>query len=182
MTIVTLQAVGLCSHYSRTGDRAFRFALGLARKRHLQLNVFAFVQSPFEVYEPKGGPCALPRKEQERIAIEQDRRLREYYDLRLGDFLDVGFRVCEGCETTELRRCLRRHEFEVLVIPYLGKGASFGNVPAEEFALHFMSPVVLVGDGNRRYHLNPQAELIVDKLGLAAGSWRPVSVLQEAGS
>ena len=59
MTVVTVQAVGLCSHFSRTGDRALRYALGLARRDGLQLNVFAFVQTPFETYDPDSGPCTL---------------------------------------------------------------------------------------------------------------------------
>ena len=71
MTIVTLQAIGLCSHYSRVGDRAFRFGLGLARRRALQLNVFAFVQTPFEAYDPGEGPCTLTGTELERVVVDK---------------------------------------------------------------------------------------------------------------
>jgi hypothetical protein len=182
MTIVSLDAVGLCSHYSRVGDRAFRYGLGLARRRGLQLNVFAFLQDPFVEYVPSEGPCALRGDARERAVLAQEQRLREYYDTKLGDFLDVGFRVCEGCENLELRRCLKRREFEVLVIPRLGPDALFGNLPIDEFALRFMSPVVLVGGERRcRYRLNPQAELIVDKLGLVPGTWKALESLQTTG-
>ena len=44
----------------------------------------------------------------------------------------------------ELRRCLKRGEYQLLVIPYLETGGTFGNMPIEEFATHFLAPVVLV--------------------------------------
>jgi hypothetical protein len=184
MTIITLQSVGFCADETPVGDRAFRFAADLAERRGLQLNVFAFLQSPFEPYDPERSRlCNLPRAERDAMLVARDRRLREYYDERLGDFLDVGFRVCEDCETMELRRCLKRREFQVLVIPYHGPGATFGNVPVEEFAVDFLSPVVLVGAGPWFPHrLNPQAELIRDQLDLPDGAWLRPHVLETARS
>ena len=173
MTTVTLRSVGLCAHFSPVGDRAFRYALGLARRYRLQLNVFDFLQSPFESHDAATDPAKLPAGERDRLLVRADRLLREYYEERLGDWLDVGFRVCEGREDVELRRCLMRKEYELLIIPYLERGGLFGTTPVEEFACHFMSPVVLVGRWRKvRYYLNQQAALLTDRLNLFRGTWR----------
>jgi len=42
-----MKAIGLCSHYSRQGDWAFHYALSLARKHDVQLNIFHWLESPF---------------------------------------------------------------------------------------------------------------------------------------
>ena len=42
-----IKSIGFCSHYSQQGDWAFDFALELARKNGLQLNVFHWLDSPF---------------------------------------------------------------------------------------------------------------------------------------
>ncbi len=173
MTMLSLTAVGLCAHYSPVGDRAMRYALGLARKYDIQLNIFTFLRSPFR--RPGETEPEMSPEERQQKLIRADRRIREYYEDRLGDYLQVGFRVCEGRENIELRRCLKRKEYDLLVIPYLETGGNFAGVPIEEFAYHFMSPVVLVGRWRKvRYYLNPQAALLADKLLLFKGTWRPI--------
>lgn len=160
MTMVTLKSVGLCAHYSPVGDRAFRYALALARRDRIQLNIFHFSAEP-----------------QARADFE----LRQYYEDRLGDYLDVGFRVCEGEKTVELRRCLFRGEYQLLVVPYLERGAPFGETTIEDFALRFLSPVVLVGRWRKvRYYLNSQAMLLADRLNLFRGTWRPIPHLNSS--
>lgn len=159
MTMVTVDSVGLVAHFSPTGDRAFRYALSLAKGQGIQLNIFSFRHSPFMPDDP----------------VAADREVRLWYEDRLGDFLDVGFRVCEGAEEVELRRCLKRREYQALVIPYLSRGVSFGNLPIEEFAFRFTAPVVLVGPWRKvRYWLNPPAVLLAEKLHLFQGTWRPL--------
>ncbi len=176
MTTLTLKSVGLCAHYSPVGDRAMRYALALAKRHQLQLNIFAFPNSPFLVHDPDQPDGPVRDVDRERNLILADRQLRMYYEGRLGDYLDVGFRVCEGREGTELRRCLKRREYELLVIPYLETGGAFGNMPIEEFARHFLAPVVLVGRWRRvRYYLNAQAVLLADKLNLFRGTWRKLN-------
>ena len=119
MTTQSLKAIGLCAHYSPVGDRAMRYALALARKYGIQLNIFTFLHSPW-----RGGVrgAEMDPEEHQRRVIKADRRLREYYENRLGDYLEVGFRVCEGRENVELRRCLKRKEYDLLVVPYLETG------------------------------------------------------------
>jgi hypothetical protein len=170
MTIVTLKAVGLCAHPSPTGDRAFRYALALARHHGIKLNVFSFLDDPFDPEHRRPEPKP---EERSREIIRADRELREYYDSRAADYLEVGFKVCEGREELELRRCLKRGEYQLLVIPYLERGGWFGTVPVEEFARRFLAPVVLVGPWRKvRYYVNAQAALIADRLHLYEGTWR----------
>ena len=68
------------------------------------------------------------------------------FDPRLGDYVDVGFRLCEGNDEVELRKCFKKGDYEVLVIGYNEKGAAFGGTTTiEAFAEKFHGPVVLVG-------------------------------------
>ncbi|MCU0728268.1 MAG: universal stress protein [Planctomycetes bacterium] len=179
MTVLSFRNIGLCAQYSPTGDRALRYALGLARHHGVQLNIFSFLHDPFT--GTFGAEPELAPADRERRLVQADQALREYYDGRLGDALDVGFRVCEGSENVELRRCLKRGEYQILVMPYLDRGGRFGDLPIEEFAMRFLAPVVLVGRGRRvRYYLNPQAVILGDKLNLFKGSWRPLHSVDQS--
>jgi len=172
MTTLTINAVGLCADYTPVGDRALRYALSLARSYGLQLNVFSFLDSPFGAHEK---PPVRDPEERDRLLVRADQELRLYYEDRLRDYLDVGFKVCEGNEEVELRRCLKRGEYQLLVIPYRERGGWFANMPIEDFANRFLAPVVLVGPWRKvRYWLNAQAVHIADKLHLYEGTWRPL--------
>ena len=175
MTALSIKSVGLCADYSPVGDRALRYALTLATHKEFQLNIFSFLQSPYGAH---GALASLDPEAYDKLLIQKEYELREYYDGRLRDYLDVGFRVCEGKEETQLRRCLKNKEYEVLVVPYPERGVYFANKPIEEFANRFLSPVVLVGPWRRvRYYLNAQAAHIADKLHLYDGSWRKLPKL-----
>ena len=145
-----------------TGDLASR----LARAHSLRLNIFHFIVDP---YDPDAHvPHTLSPEDRARQAIQLERELRMYYDTRLGDYLDAGFRLCADPEWTELHRCLTKREFQVLVLGYPLHGATFGGVSIEEFVTHFVCPVVLVGPSSPLdIHLNQPAELLADKLTLS---------------
>jgi len=164
MSTFSIRAIGFCAHYSSQGDWAFDLALRLARSRGLRLNVFHFLADP---YDPEARiPRGLPAAERAALAIRLERDLRLYYDERLGDYLDAGFRLCEVPEWTELHRCLTKREFQLLVLGYPHQGARFGGVAIEEFVTSFVCPVVLVGPSSPLdIHLNEPAALISDKLG-----------------
>lgn len=170
MAIPTLNAVGFCAHYSKAGDWAFDFALQLSRNHGVQLNVFHFLSDP---YDPNDNLAdVLSDEDRARLAIEREKELRLYYDKRAGDYLDVGFRLCEHAEWVELHRCLVVREFQVLVLGYVRRNASFGRRPIEAFADSFICPVILVGpDRPDQLHLNSRAQLIADKLGLESETW-----------
>ena len=88
-----------------------------------------------------------------------------YYDERAGDYLEVGFRLCEDNEWLELHRCLVDREYQILVLGYAGQDAWFAGKPIEEFAESFACPVVLVGpDDPEQVHLNSTAALMAEKL------------------
>lgn len=165
MTTINLRAVGFCVHYSPQGDWAFDYALRLSRENSLQLNVFHFLADPYDPSDKTGQ--GISRQERTRLAIEKERELRLYYDELAGDYLEVGFRLCEDNEWTELHRCLLKREFQVLVLGFAGHDATFGGRPILEFADSFISPVVVVGPVSPgEYYLNSAAVLIRERLGL----------------
>ena len=181
MTTPRINKIGLVAHYSERGDWAFDAALRLARSRGAILNVFSFVESPYEAPLDKS-PAEVPAREyDEKYLIQEDRFLREHYEDRLGDFVDVGFRVCEsGRHNLELRQCLKRKEYQLLIIPYTNFGATFGNMPIEEFAYRFNAPVMLVGpDRASQYHLNPPAQVIAGSAGLLSDTWTSIQTPSE---
>jgi hypothetical protein len=165
MTAVALKAVGFCAHYSQQGNWAFDYALRLSREKLLQLNVFHFLADP---YKPEDTTSkGMHREEKARLSIDLERELRMYYDELAGDYLEIGFRLCEDNEWTELHRCLLKREFQVLVLGYVSEDATFGGNAILEFANAFVSPVVLVGPNHPdEFYLNASAAMISDKLGL----------------
>lgn len=184
MTMTSLEAIGFCAHYSPQGDWAFELALAMARRLGLQLNVFHFLSDPYDPADRP--PDGLDSQELRRLVVAKEKRLRLYYDAKLGDFLDVGFRLCEDREWTELHRCLTRREFQVLVIPCPDHQATFGGRPLEEFVDRFVCPVVVVGPTSPRdVLLNRPARLIADRLGLDgppdALGWRSGGAVRQAG-
>lgn len=174
MATPTLNAVGFCAHYSEAGDWAFDFALRLSQRHQLQLNVFHFLSDPYDPDDDLAD--RLSDEDRARLAIEREKELRLYYDKRAGDYLDVGFRLCEHAEWVELHRCLVVREFQVLVLGYEQKHGTFGQRPIEAFADSFICPVVLVGPARPdQLHLNSRAQLLVEKLGIEAGDWTSVN-------
>jgi hypothetical protein len=174
MAIPTFNAVGFCAHYSDQGDWAFDYALRLSKLHELQLNVFHFLSDPYSAEEDiteKMWP-----DERKRLAIQKEKELRMYYDKRAGDYLDVGFRLCEDAEWTELHRCLLVQEFQVLVLGYIEKGIKFGQFPIEEFAEKFISPVILIGPkGPNQIYLNSRAVLLADRVAFEGIPWKELS-------
>ncbi|MBZ0265397.1 hypothetical protein K8I28_12095 [bacterium] len=172
MAMFRLNSIGFCAHYSREGDQAFNVAFRIAKSRNLQLNIFHFMEDP---YDPESCPPSnLDERELEKFILERERDLRFYYDSRLEDYVDVGFRLCENNEWTELHRCLVKREFDVLVLCNPHDDATFVGKPLPVFANSFVSPVILVGPKPEEYLLNRQAAMLVDRLGLENMEWRVV--------
>lgn len=174
MTQQGIYAIGFCAHYSQQGDWGFQYALSLAQSKGLQLNVFHFLENPYDPNDVSGQD--LTREERSRIAIERERELRLYYDAMAGDYLNVGFRFCEDNEWTELHRCLLVREFQVLVLAQTSADCMFAGKPINAFAHAFISPVVLVGPDNPdQLLLNRPAAMISHELGLPDGVWRSIN-------
>ena len=171
-----MRGIGLCALFSRQGDWAFDYALWLARKHKTRLNVFHFLESPYTL---RRDVVFVDAEKQETAVVspelvaQKDRELREKYDATLGEYEDVGFRLCEGASEWELKKCFKRGEYEVLVIAYEAKGADFGGTTTiEEFARKFHGPLVLVGpDAPDHYVINEKAKEILNDLNIPNGKW-----------
>ena len=177
MTSIAIKDIGFCAHFSLQGDWAFEFALSQATRLGHRLNIFYFPRLDWSASGSRTGDW----DEDELVAL--DRRVREYYDEKLGDFEEVGFRVCEDLIDTELRRCLFRREYQLMVLGYLGYGSMFGDDTIEAFAYRFNGPLVLVGpDRPDQLWLNPPARLVSWRLGLPEGGWKPLEAPEEVGA
>jgi len=165
MSTVGVQGIGYCADFSQQGDWAFDLALRLARPLNRALNIFYVPDLAWDAPRP---PARLGPRE----LVDLERRVRSYYDERLGDFVEVGFRICEGFADVELRRCLFHRDYQVLVLAYTSFGAPFAGRKIEAFAYRFNAPAVLVGPSRPdQYFLNPPAVLIHPQLGLAEVEW-----------
>ncbi len=163
-----MNSIGLCSHYSRQGDWAFDFAFKLATANDIQLNIFHWLDSP---YKYRRDYIYKDEKKEEIIRVDDELKakkeleLREYYESRLGEFVKVGFKLCEGNEGLELSKCLLDRQYDVLVMGYIEKGTDFGGQVIEDFAAKFKAPVIMVGpDKPNSYFINQQAKDIIDQL------------------
>lgn len=174
-----MKGIGLCAIFSQQGDWAFDYALNLARHHRTQLNVFHFLESPYILRRDVVFVDA-DKKETTKVTpdfiAKKDKEMREFYDPRLGDYVEVGFRLCEGNDEFELRKCFKRGEYEVLVIGYNGKRAAFGGTTTiEEFSAKFKGPVVLVGpDASDSFFINKPAENLLGELLIPAEKWKPI--------
>jgi hypothetical protein len=172
-----MKGIGFCSHYSRQGDWAFDYAFGLAKAKDLQLSIFHWLESPYRyrrdfVYDEELGKVVPITDE---LRVKKELELREYYDDRLGDFVNVGFNMCESNVGYELNKCLHHGRYDLLVIGYIKKGADFGGYIIEDFAVKFRVPVVMVGpEKPNSYHLNQLAIDKLDQLNIREGEWEKI--------
>ena len=171
-----MNGIGLCATFSKQGDWAFDYALSLARKHKTKLNIFHFLESPYTIRRD----VVFVDAQKERTAVvspeliaEKDKELRLKYDERLGDYVEVGFRLCEGSDEWELKKCFKRGDYEVLVIGYQAKGADFGGTTTiEEFARRIHCPLVLVGPQSANvFYVNEKAKELMDQLDIPEGKW-----------
>ncbi len=173
MTTLRVENIGLCAEFTQRGDWAFDCALSLARSLGLGLRVFGVADMDWE----KAQPRSLSSDE----IVSLDRKLREYYDGRLGDFVDAGFRVCEGVVNSELRTCLIEREYQMLVLPYRGEGRLFAGRSIEEFAISIPFPVLLVGPEQPDQRIaNPPAMLFAEHGKTPQRDWAPIGLLEPA--
>ena len=177
MTVQDLNGVGYCARLDAVGDWAFQVALSLARRHDVVLDVFFFPEPCGEAHPPHGRRGELLDLSNQ-TKVELEKKVRLYYEDRLGDFVEVGFRLCEGDEEPELRRCLiMRRDYDVLVLPYPSHAHRFGGRPIEEFAQAMPCPTILVGpDRENRLFVNSPARIWMDRLGLQDADWQEISL------
>jgi len=167
MTRQSIKGVGYCSRMTRAGDWAFEYAFDVAVRHASRLNIFFFPTPPCSSHLSRGRRGELIELTEER-AVELERDTRLYYDPLLGDYDDVGFRLCEGDEDPELRRCLLiKKDYDILVLAYESYRCKFGNRSIEEFAESMTCPTVLVGpEDSGEIYVNTTGELWLETLGL----------------
>ena len=108
-----MNGIGLCAFFSKQGDWALDYALALARRRKTKLNIFHFLESPYAFrrdvvfVDAQKGKTAQVTPD---LIAEKDKEFRLKYDDRLGGYVNVGLRLCEGNKERELKRCFRRGE------------------------------------------------------------------------
>jgi len=172
-----MNGIGLCAIFSRQGDWAFDYALSLARHHKTKLNIFHFLESPYtlrrdvvfvDAEKTKTAPVTPD------FIAAKDKEMREMFEERLGDYVKVGFRLCEGNDEWELRKCFKKGDYEVLVIGYKEKGAAFGGTTTiEEFTAKFKGPIVLIGpDSADSFYINGHAQKRVGELLIPGGKWK----------
>jgi hypothetical protein len=182
MTVQNLNGVGCCARLDTVGDWAFDVALSLARQHSVVLNIFFFPEPCGEAHPTHGRRGELLDLRDE-AKVELEKKVRLYYEDRLGDFVEVGFRLCEGDEEPELRRCLiMRRDYDLLVLPYPSRAHRFGGRPIEEFAQAMPCPTFLVGpDSENQLFVNSPARMWMDRLGLQGADWQEISLSSSEG-
>ena len=166
MTTPRIKAIGYCANDTEPGEWAFSLALDMASRHRLQLNIFQFVSDPYR--DGDGADPEVTAADRNAVdLVEMEKRLRLHYDDLLGEYTDVGFRLCEDNEWTELHRCLCKQEFQLLVMANPYPNTLFGKRTLVDFARNFVSPVVLVGPtAPTELSLNAPAKLVAYRVGL----------------
>lgn len=174
-----MKSIGLCTHFSETDRWAFNYALHLAQSLDSKLTICHWLQSPYklrrdlvqdDLFSPTGIVAITPR-----LLAKFELQLREYYEPLLGDFDEVGFKLCEGQYQVELVRCFRQHLLEVVVMGYQMQVSSEGQ-SLVSFARQLDYPLIIVGsDGENSFWLNESAFAILPELDLPEGRWQLLS-------
>ncbi len=174
-----MKAVGLCTHFTETDEWAFEYAFNLAQKRHLQLNICHWLESPYQIRRDLVYNDLFSREELVPVTPEVlnklELKLREFYEPKLGDFTDVAFKLCEGSYQVELVRCFRQNLLDLVVMGYQKPDSQKDSPeqPMETFITDLAYPIIIVGvDGPDTFLLNEKASKIIELLELPEGSWR----------
>ena len=92
-----IHSIGLCTHFAETDEWAFQYALRLAQTADRTLTICHWLHSPFrlrrdivdnDLFAPTGTVAITPR-----ILAGLELQLREYYEPKLGEFTNVGFKI-----------------------------------------------------------------------------------------
>ncbi len=175
-----MKKIGLCTHFSKTDEWAFNFALELVQKQGWQLTICHWLNSPYslrrDLVYPNLHEGGEPQPISPKLLTKLEFDLRQYFEPKLGGFTDVAFKLCEGMYQVELARCFRQNLLDLVVIGYPPDDPATSNEqPLEEFAKHLNYPLVIVGPGKPdHFLLNQAAKTWLDDLQLPDGSWTAI--------
>jgi len=172
-----MKKIGLCTHFSRTDEWAFNFALDLVRRQGWQLTICHWLNSPYslrrDMVYPSLSEGGQPQPITPELLTKLELELRQYFEPKLGDFTDVAFKLCEGIYQVELARCFRQNLLDLVVLGYSRDDlTTSAEQPLEGFAAQLNYPLVIVGpDKPDRFLLNHAARSWLSELRLAEGNW-----------
>ena len=178
-----MKKIGLCTHFSQSDEWAFDFALELVRKQGWQLTICHWLNSPYSLRRDMVYPTLHEGGEPQPITpallTKLELELRQYFEPKLGNFTDVGFKLCEGMYQVELARCFRQNLLDLVVLGYPPTDPETSNEqPLEEFAAHLNYPLVIVGpDTPDHFMLNQAAQGWLDELQIQENSWQAVELV-----
>ncbi len=167
-----MRTIGLCTHFCEADSWAFDYALKLVKARAWQLNICHWLPSPYRLRRDLiPDDLFLPQEAVQKnpqLLARLELQLREYYDERLGDFINVAFKLCEGMYEIEMVRCFRQNLLDLVVMGYLPDDILEPDArPIEEFAVSVPYPLVIVGkNGPNSFLLNQKASEWLDILDL----------------
>lgn len=117
-----------CTDFSEDANIAFVHAINLARKYGARLHILNIPHSPFtycrnivDEHIPEGKEQEGQAFYDEEIAREAEKKLREAYEKRLGDFKDVVYVVRSGAPDVEIVRYAKQNSVDLIVMGALGK-------------------------------------------------------------
>jgi hypothetical protein len=173
-----MKTIGFCTHFSQSDAWAFDFALDLARQRNWQLNICHWLNSPYNLRRDIVYTSLFDKGETQHISPSMltslELKLRQYYEPKLCDFTQVGFKLCEGMYQVELSRCFRQNLLDLVVMGYQSASDQeiSGEQPIEEFAQNLNYPLVIVGPQKvDQFRLNQSALAFFDEYGIPHDEW-----------
>ena len=175
-----MKKIGLCTHFSRTDEWAFNFALDLVRRQGWQLTICHWLNSPYSLRRDMVYPSLSEGGEPQPITAELltklELELRQCFEPKLGDFTEVAFKLCEGMYQVELTRCFRQNLLDLVVLGYPPDDlTTSAEQPLEVFAAQLSYPLVIVGpDEQNKFLLNQAAQSWLEDLQLEEGSWQAI--------
>lgn len=179
-----MKKIGLCTHFSRTDEWAFDFALELVRRQGWQLILCHWLNSPYNLRRDLVYPTlhedGEPLPVTPKLLTQLELDLRQIYEPKLGDFTNIAFKLCEGMYQVELTRCFRQDLLDLVVLGYQPSDEQMasGEQSIEEFAAHLNYPLVIVGpDEPDHFMLNQAAQGWLDELRLLEGSWQAIELV-----
>lgn len=181
-----MTTLGLCTHFSRTDEWAFDYALRLVQKQGWQLNICHWLRSPYllrrDMVQDDLFSDGEPQPVTPALLNKFELQLREYYDAKLGEITNVAFKLCEGQYQVELVRCLRDNQLDIVVLGYQPEEGNLepGSQSLEEFAQKLPYPLIIVGrDGPGSFLLNIKAVEWLGQLDIVENAYtilEPVAV------
>lgn len=173
-----MTTIGLCTHFSENDRLAFEFALDLAKKHQVQLNICHWLNSPYilrrDIVQDDLFSPGVSVTVTSALLTRLEYQLRAYYEPLLGDFTNVAFKLCEGHYQVELLRCFRQQLLDLVALGDQPDQMDEATQPLADFAAHTPYPLVIVQASEPRYRVNQAGLAWLDFMELPEHSWEVI--------